>query len=139
MISLCEWWFIVWWKPQILLGWCLIPEPWFSFLFIWTTLVFTIKTCLILHIPSAWSTYHKESLASWSAAVTSCHFLKCVVRIIVCVWAVTASSGMWEQLPWPECVPVKTHLWNHTTYSLRSDSRPAAISLPHPSLSLSLS
>ena len=35
------------------------------------------------------------------------------------------------------CVPVKTHLWIHTTYSVWSQSRPTAISLPLTSLSLS--
>lgn len=44
-------------------------------------------------------------------------------------------ESVWEQLPWPECVPVKTHLWIHTTYSLWCRSRPAA-SCPSPSATL---
>lgn len=44
---------------------------------------------------------------------------------------------LWQQLPWPECVPVKTHLWIHTTYSLWCRSRPAA-SCPSPSATLSV-
>lgn len=47
-------------------------------------------------------------------------------------------QSVWEQLPWPECVPVKTHLWIHTTYSLWSERRPAAIFPPTP-LSVSVS
>lgn len=60
------------------------------------------------------------------------------VRMSMCVSCNSILQSVWEQLPWPECVPVKTHLWIHTTYSLWSESRPAAISLPLPSLSLSV-
>lgn len=101
----------------------------------WFTWNMSLISSLLSFIPKESSSGLKSE--DRSVASTSCRFQKsdscsCVQYVWLRVWAVAASSSVWGQLPWPECVPAKTHLWNHTTYSLWSENRPTAICLPLP-------
>lgn len=112
-------------------------------------MIFVIQCGLLSVILSTWSTYQRNllQLEIWGPQCCSyfLSFQKCDscswvwVWVWVCFWAVTASSSLWEKLPWPERVPVKTHLWIHMTYLLWSMSRPTANSLPLPFPSVSVS